>query len=188
MRSVILVLVLLLFSANVFARDIAGVSLPETIKVNEEVELILNGAGIRNKIFFKIYIAELYLQYPSNMVEKVIGEEGHKQMIMHFLYDEVPKEKIVAGWVEGFQENSEKEKVEKLVARIETFNAMFSDVKKGDIIVLAYTPGVGTEVIIRDESMGVVEGKDFNDALLRIWLGTAPVSSDLKEALLAYEK
>ena len=54
----------------------------------------------------------------------------------------------------------------------------------GDLIVLTYVPGKGTILTARGQQKGVVEGKDFADALFSVWLGGDPVQGDLKKALL----
>jgi len=109
-------------------------------------------------------------------------------MIMHFLYKEVGRDKLVEGWNEGFAGNSQAEVVAKLQERIDQFNALFVDVKKGEEIILDFLPERGTVVTIAGQEKGVVAGKDFNDALLRIWLGKKPVSEKLKEELLSSKK
>jgi hypothetical protein len=104
---------------------------------------------------------------------------------MHFLYDEVGQEKLVDGWNEGFSGNLAGEEQKKLQPRIDTFNAMFTEaMTSGDRIVFDYVPGQGTRVTIKGEEKGIIAGKDFNDALLSIWLGDEPVSSDLRQDLL----
>ena len=65
---------------------------------------------------------------------------------------------------------------------------MFTDAKKGEIIILDYAPENGTKVIIAGVEKGVIPGKDFNDAMLSIWLGDKPVSKDLKAKLLGSGK
>jgi hypothetical protein len=50
--------------------------------------------------------------------------------------------------------------------------------------VLDFFPNQGTVVTIAKQEKGVILGKDFNDALLRIWLGEKPVTKGLKEKLL----
>jgi hypothetical protein len=107
---------------------------------------------------------------------------------MHFLHDEVGRDKLVAGWNEGFAANTTAGEVAGLRERIEQFNGMFVDVKKDDIVVLDYLPAEGTVVTFGKEKKGVIPGKDFNDALLRIWLGEKPVAKGLKEKLLSYKK
>jgi hypothetical protein len=179
---------LLLSSFSVNAKEIAGVMMQETMQTEDGVLLHLNGAGIRSKFFFDIYIAQLYLEHPSNVAKEVIENQGRKRMIMHFLYDEVEKDKLTEGWNEGFADNTPADEVAKLQERIDQFNAMFVDVKKNDIIVLDFFPNQGTVVTIAKQEKGVISGKDFNDALLRIWLGEKPVTKGLKEKLLGYEK
>ena len=179
---------LFLSSLPANAKEIAGVMVLETLQTENGIVLHLNGAGIRSKFFFDIYIAELYMEHPSNMVDEVIETSGRKRIVMHFLYDEVGKDKLIAGWNEGFAGNSKADDVVKLQDRIDQFNGMFVDVKKGDVIVLDFNPDQGTAVTIAGQEKGVIPGKDFSDALLRIWLGDKPVTKGLKEKLLSYKK
>jgi hypothetical protein len=179
---------LLLCSLPANAKDIAGVMVQETLQMEDGTLLHLNGAGIRSKFFFDIYIAELYMEHPSSVVKEVLEATGRKRMVMHFLYKEVGKDKLIEGWDEGFAGNTPKDELVKLQDRINQFNDMFVDVKKDDIIVLDFIPDKGTIVTIAKQEKGVVSGKDFNDALLRIWLGDKPVNEDLKEKLLSYQK
>jgi hypothetical protein len=170
------------------AKEIAGVMVQETLQTEDGILLQLNGAGIRSKFFFDIYLAELYLEHPSSAANEVIEATGRKRVVMHFLYDKVEKDKLITGWNEGFTENTKAEEVVKLQERINRFNAMFVDVTKDDIIVLDFIPDQGTAVTIAKQEKGVIPGKDFNDALLRIWMGEKPVTKGLKEKLLSYKK
>lgn len=177
---------LFLCGAPVNAQEIAGVMVQETVKTDDGTMLHLNGAGIRSKFFFDIYIAELYLEHPANAASEVVAADGGKRIVMHFLYDKVEKDKLVEGWNEGFAGNSKAEEVVQLQGSIDQFNAMFTDVQKGDLVVLDFIPEKGTVVTIAKQEKGVIPGKDFNDALLRIWLGDKPVDNGLKEKLLSY--
>ena len=184
-RAMLMVFCLMLWVGPASAVEVAGVSLAEKIQAADGTELTLNGAGIRSKVFFKIYVPGLYLQNPGKDTTAVLADPGNKQMLMHFLYDKVEKDKLVAAWNEGFDGNLEQAVRESLAERINTFNAMFTDVKKGDTIVLDYIPEKGTSVTVAGEMKGVIEGKDFSDALFSIWLGKKPVTDDLKKALLS---
>jgi hypothetical protein len=59
--------------------------------------------------------------------------------------------------------------------------------KEGEVIHLDYIPGKGTAVIIKGQTKGVIDGHDFNQALMRIWLGDEPVGEKLKQNLLGGE-
>jgi hypothetical protein len=186
MRIICFLFLLVSLVSPVNARDIADVNIPEDLTMESGIKLHLNGVGIRNKLFFKIYIAELYMQNPSSDAAKVIGDEGQKRVVMHFLYGEVAKDKLVEAWNEGFHANIDQQQLATLQAKINQFNSMFDNVKKGDEVFLDYIPGRGTQVTIRNQVKGVVTGKDFNDALLAIWLGKEPISTELRKELLNY--
>lgn len=185
MRAMVMVICLLLSSLPVMAKEIAGVTLAEKSTSGDGVELTLNGAGVRSKLFFKIYVAGLYLEHPAKDAAAVLADTGHRQMQMHFLYDKVEKEKLIAAWTEGFEGNLTPDELKSLAERIGKFNAMFDTVKKGDTIVLDYIPGKGTSVTVAGAAKGVIEGKDFGDALFAIWIGKKPVTEELKKSLLA---
>lgn len=185
---VLLLFCLLVISVPAEAREIAGVEVQETIKADDGTVLQLNGAGIRTKLFFDIYLAQLYLEKPAASAAEVIAADGRKRMIMHFLYKEVSKDKLVEAWNEGFKGNTGGEDLSRLQERIDQFNALFEDVRQGDVIVLDYAPSTGTAVTSKGREKGVIPGKDFNDAMLKIWLGEAPVTDSLKKELLSYKK
>jgi len=178
----------LLVALPVGAKEIAGVNVAETLQSDDGTMLHLNGAGIRSKFFVKVYIGELYLENPSSGAEGVIDAAGQKKMILHFLHSKVEKEKLVDGWNEGFKGNTAAADLTVLQERLDQFNGLFVDVKKNDVIVLDFDPKTGTRVIIQGEEKGTIEGKDFNDALLKIWLGNKPVTSSLKKDLLGGKK
>lgn len=103
---------------------------------------------------------------------------------MHFLHSEVSKEKLVNAWNEGFEANLDAAEHDRLKARIGRFNGLFRTVHRGDVIRLDYLPGAGTTVAINNETRGVIEGEDFRQAWLRIWLGKEPADAGLKKGLL----
>lgn len=167
------------------ANEVAGVNVPEQVDVNPgAVPLSLNGAGIRSKFFIKVYVGALYLPRKAGTAEQVLAENGSKRVAMYILYSEISKEKLVEGWNDGFRNNLAPAHLEQLRDRLERFNALFETVKTGDVILMDYLPEQGTRVTIRGQEKGIVPGKDFNDALLLVWLGEHPASGSLKKAML----
>lgn len=184
MKKIVVTLLMLLMAVPAFSREIAGLTIAEEVPSGSGSTLQLNGAGIRSKLIFKVYIGALYLEEGAADSGAVLAQEGARQMVMTFLYKEVSRAKLVTGWQEGFAKNLTREEHASLQERINQFNELFVTVKKGDVINLAYEPGVGTRVLIRGEERGVVVGKEFNDALLKIWLGPEPVTAKLRDQLL----
>ena len=180
---IVVALAVMMLSPMAFARDVAGVALPETITLGAK-PLALNGAGIRSKFFIKVYVGALYLPSHTGDANAVLRQTGPVAMHMHFLHSEVSKEKLVKAWNEGFDTNLDAVERARLGGRIERFNELFRTAHKGDVIRLDYLPGTGTTVSINNESRGVIDGEDFMQAWLRIWLGQHPADADLKQGLL----
>lgn len=181
-RAVSLAILLACCAAPALAREEAGVDVDERAVV-DGVELRLNGAGVRSRFFIKIYVAALYVRRPSQEAATLIGDDGPKRVWMHFLHD-VDAPKLQAAWKEGFASNSDALQVESLGDRIDRFSGLFGDAATGDVAILDYVPGTGTKVSVNGAELGIVEGRDFNEALMRVWLGTSPVDEDLKSGLL----
>jgi len=179
----ILLILLLTLSTSVLAKKVKDVEIADTVTTSSNVSLTLNGAGIRTKFFFDIYIGALYLEQKTDQVDQVF-RAGTNRVVMHILYKELSKEKLTKGWVSGFESNNSKEQFKSLQARLTEFSNLFTTVKKGDVIQIDYSKEIGTEVRINDELRGSVKGGDFNTALLKVWLGEDPADSGLKEAML----
>ena len=184
-RMIWLLLTGLLFSPLTSAREVAGIDIPETVQLAAGTPpLVLNGAGIRKKFFFKIYVAGLYLPSRQTTTEVILDMPGPKRVHMHFLYKEVERDKLVTGWQEGFENNLETSEFEKVASRLAKFNQLFRTMHRGDVIYLDYQPEEGTQVLFNGELQGRIEGDDFYAALLQVWLGQQPADADLKTALL----
>ncbi|MBU1190793.1 MAG: chalcone isomerase family protein [Gammaproteobacteria bacterium] len=186
MRYVALLTVLLLTGLTpVQAREIAGITVPETVKLHSvDKTLTLNGAGVRRKFFMSIYVGALYLPSATQDAEKVLSMPGAKRLNMQFVYSEIRPEKLIPVWNKGFEDNLSPELLRTLRPRIANFNGLFPTLHKGDRVDIDIVPGVGTQVWINDSLKGKVSGDDFAKALLRIWLGEKPADTSLKRALL----
>ena len=180
-KTVLAALLSVAIVSPVFAREVAGVTLPDTATV-EGKTLKLNGMGLRTKVVFKVYVLGLYLETPSRDATAIISSDQIKSLRMSLLRS-VGGAKIAETIMEGFERNS-KAQMGALKARLDKLRAMIPDVVKGDEIVLTYVPGKGTLVSAKGAEKGVIEGKDFADALFSVWLGANPAQEDLKKALL----
>ncbi len=172
-----------LIALSVSAKEVAGVTFADTTEVGGET-LKLNGVGVRSKFFFKIYLGALYLPKKANSSDEVYKMKGSKQILMHFIYDEVPAEKLVAAWNEGFEGNNSENELMMLSERIQRFNSHFKTIKAGETIQLDMIPGQGTTLYFNGEKQARFDGDDFIMALLKIWLGKKPADEDLKEGML----
>jgi hypothetical protein len=166
--------------------DVAGVSLDDGARIGSQ-SLVLNGAGLRVKVFFKVYAAGLYLSEKAGSTAAVLALAGPKRVSMTMMRD-LTAQDLIDALGEGLRNNNPAAEFEKLKPRVERLNAIMSAIgaaKSGNVITLDYLPESGTQVSLNGEQKGeTIAGDDFYRALLRIWLGDNPVDSSLKKALL----
>jgi hypothetical protein len=172
---------LLVLAASAPAAEVSGVNVPDTTTVDGK-NLKLNGAGLRKKAIFKVYVAGLYVENPSHDPAALLSSNQIKSMRLQMMRSLKGKQ-ISDAIIEGFERNS-KAQQEKLKSRLDQLTAMFPDVSEGDDIVMTWIPDKGTRVTIRGTDRGTIEGRDFADALFAVWLGPNPVQEDLKKALV----
>jgi Chalcone isomerase-like len=187
MRTRVLILLssLILTSFPALAVIISGVEIPDTLTLaNGGPALVLNGAGVRKKLFFDIYIGALYLPEKTHDARAILASAAPASVVMHFLYKEVSREKITDAWTDGLAANLTATEIQALQPQLDKFNALFRTMHKGETIQISYLPDSGTEIRINGEWRGIVNGEDFFHSLLGIWLGAHPVSDSLKQDML----
>ncbi len=182
-KLLILSLSLVLFSGLASAEKVAGVSLPETLTAGDQT-LMLNGAGIRKKLFLKLYVGALYLQEKNNSGAAIAETDVPMAIRLHIVSSLINSKKMEKATREGF-ENSTHGNTQLVQAEIEQFIKVFrKPISEGDVYDLVYTPAGGTEVIKNKQSITTVEGLAFKKALFGIWLSDRPAQEKLKEGML----
>jgi hypothetical protein len=163
------------------AREVAGVAVAETVDVGGRT-LRLNGAGLRTRWFFKVYVAALYLPTPARSTEEALAPESPRAFVMQFLRD-VSREKLVAALDQGFRTNAG-EKAQSAAPQIARLLEVVKSMHAGDRLTFTYEPGRGSTVTMTDGTVAHFDGRDFADAFLLLWLGPRPPRQELKRALL----
>ena len=170
------------------AAEVAGVKLDDRLRlVVGGPELVLNGAGVRTRAIFKVYVGGLYLTEKKGATAEVLALAGPKRVSMTMLRD-LTAQQLSEALAEGIRNNSTAAEQEALKARIDELLAIMNalgEAKKGDAILLDFLPDSGTRVVVNGQPRGKpIAGDDFYRALLRIWLGDKPVDGDLKRGML----
>ncbi len=175
--------ILLLIPGPSSAREIDGVRLPDSLTI-AGTRLVLNGAGIRTKFFFHVYVGGLYLQTPIHDAAAIVAGNAPMLVRMHFIYDGVSPEQMQNGWMKGFRRLAPQAGKD-LQAAMHRFTGLFSvTVKKDDVYDFAWIPGKGLEVRLNDKVLDVIDSFALKKVLYRIWFGKDPADSDLKEGML----
>lgn len=168
------------------AIDIAGVKLDESVRVADK-ELRLNGAGVRVKVVFKVYVAGLYLPEKKATVPEVLELAGPRRLTLVMLRD-VSSEDFSQSFLSGLNANSDQAEKSKIVSQTAKMGEIFASIpalKKGDTITTDWVPGSGMLIQVNGKPVGeVLPGINFYNAYLKIWLGDKPADSTLKHSML----
>ena len=188
MKRTILAMSLAVAALGVQAAEVGGVKLEDRLRLSPTgPDLVLNGAGIRTRVFFKVYVGGLYLTEKKGAAGDVLALAGPKRVSMTMLRD-LTAQQLSEALAEGIRNNASAAEQDALKARINELLGIMNalgEAKTGDTILLDFLPESGTRVVVNGQPRGKpIAGEDFYRALLKIWLGEKPVDEDLKKGML----
>lgn len=169
-------------TAPAIAATCEGVEFADSASVNG-VDLVLNGLGLRKATIFnvEVYVTGLYLPQKSSDAGQILGADQDWQLVLHFVRD-VDASDMQEAFQEGFEKSGAD--LAPLQESIDAFTGMLVDFKEGQAVSFTNDAAAGVEVAVDGTARGTVQGGDFADALLAIWLGREPPNTELKSGLL----
>lgn len=145
--------------------------------------LVLNGMGVRPKLFLKLYFAGLYLPAKSKDANAILTGKTPVAMRLQINSSMISGEDMEEAVRQGF-EVSAGNKAAALKPRIDQLVSIFKEaIKVGDLYDFVYVGG-STQIFKNGRKSATIAGDDFKQALFGIWLGNQPVHQGLKQQLL----
>ena len=172
-------------SAASHAADVNGVRIADKATLGGQ-ELVLNGAGVRSRLFLKVYVGALYVPRKTGNAQDIIHGNQPRRMMMALQRD-VTADQLLEALRAGLAENNSQSELDAIQPQIEQFMRIFKSVgeaKAGQSITVDYTPADGTRVSLDGVAKGGIAGEEFGKAIFKTWLGEKPVQESLKKALL----
>lgn len=190
MKKILMVLFILLFnlSHSQEDKDFDGIKIKTSIKVEDgdsKTKLVLNGAGIREKMWVNLYVQALYLTEQSNDAQTILNSNETIATRLHITSSMVTKKKLIQAIEEGIVK-SYKGDLSLIRERLDTFMSFFeTQLEKEGYVDMVYSSNTEkTSVYINKKYAGDVPGKDFRKALFGIWLEDNCVDKTLRKRLL----
>jgi len=185
MKKLFIIGIMFLLIPSIQAAELSGVFIKDQITAENGETLLLNGVGLREKLWVDVYVGSLYLVTRTDNVADILSSMHASRIQMDFVYKEVAKEKLLKAWKAGFTKNQDKETISALQDRIDQFYGYFDqNVVAKDQYLLDYIPGKGTTITKNNKVLGLIPGEDFKNALMEIWLGNFPADKGLKRGML----
>jgi Chalcone isomerase-like len=182
-RNLILTALVAISVSSASAATVDGVTMPDARMVSGR-QLVLNGIGERTYsiLGIRIYVAALYLEQRSHDAEAILRSPQTKLLNIRFMRD-VGEEDARKSWRTGFANNCQPPSCTVNQADVNEFIAHVPAVHRGDESILLFT-SKGAVVTFNGRPMGDINDPHFAYVLLRTFLGPAPASPELKQALL----
>jgi hypothetical protein len=166
--------------------ELEGVKFEPTAQVGGQT-LQLNGAGVRTRVFFKVYVAGLYVPQKSTDPNALLAQKGPRRVAIHMLRN-VDADTFATSLADGLRANNSEQQLAAIKVQADALTATLKaigEAKKGDTIFFEFTPEAGTRVVVNGQPRGdPIPGEDFFTAVLRIWLGSRPADAELKRGML----
>lgn len=169
------------------AAELAGVTLAETVRSGDST-LLLNGAGVRSRMFIKVYVGALYLTQKTANPAAIFATPTPRRVELHLLRP-LDSESLQSALVDGLTANHDAGQLAALRSQIDALSVIMrgiGKVKVGDVVAIDLGPDA-VQVALNGQAQGRVAGAGFADALLRVWLGDKPADTALKQAMLGIQ-
>ena len=183
-RCAALVLALSLGLPAAQAATVAGVTVPETAAVDAQT-LTLNGAGLRKKVIFDVYVAALYTAARTQDADAVINDRRPRQMRLTLKRD-LDAQTLIDALKEGVHNNLDEQERRELDPALAQFEERMREVgqaKEGDLVQLDMD-AQGVQIVFNQKPLGRGSHPDRAPEQRKIWLGRKPAQESLKKALL----
>ncbi|MCH8180553.1 MAG: chalcone isomerase family protein [Proteobacteria bacterium] len=124
--------------------ELEGVELAETVTAHGQ-KLVLNGAGVRKRGYFKADVTALYLPEKRTTPDAIYKLNGIRRIQLNILR-EFTSSTITRIFLADFKQSATDEEFKRLIGPIGQIGAAYANVKKvskGDVVNLDWVPGVG---------------------------------------------
>ena len=163
---------------------ISDVTLPATMKAADS-ELILNGGGLREKLWIDLYVGGLYMESKSSDAKSIVDADKAMAVKLEIVSKLITSDKMADAINEGF-EKSTGGNMAPLQSKISKFIETFKkeEITEGNVFDIIYISGTGVQTYKGGKLQSTIEGLNFKKALFAIWLGSEPADKNLKKGML----
>ena len=178
-------IVLMLMANPSFANltvEVDGVNFSRTVEAMDQ-QLHLHGAGtLMYMLFIKAYAGALYL--PESVPPAHALQPVAKKLVLEYFHP-IKGQDFAKATQKKIADNVTADQMDALQPRVDHLAALYRNVEPGDRYALTYIPDEGTTLSLNGESLGLIPGEDFAQAVFAIWLGENPIDSKFRKQLLS---
>lgn len=168
------------------AVELEGVRVDESVTASG-AHLVLNGAAVRKRGFFKTDVTALYLTEKSTSPDAVYHPKGPTRIVLYLLRD-IPTSLASRFFVSDFKQVATDAEFRLLINEVGRTGQLYGNlnrIAKGDVVVMDYAPGKGLTVNFNGKPMTDTPWKNelYIEVYMRMFVG-GTVPDDFRKGLL----
>jgi hypothetical protein len=167
----------LLFSANAFGAEVAGVHLEPSVKVGGQ-SLRLVSCGVRDTLWMDAYAAGLYVPQGSGPQAARVPTRAKavrmKIINATYLPDDIPEK-----WRDVLQRELKHEPMAMV-------RQAYDGLSDGDVVMFTYLPAKGVTMSVNGRQITRTSGHSLIDSILHAWAEKDPVAGRLHRLKLEH--
>jgi periplasmic protein TonB len=156
-----------------------------TISSHINAAPLINGISVHTEFNKERFIGALYSETLSTDARTILQSTEAKRLELRITAKRLSARRLSKMWIEGMAINNSGATLSEQAQNMVKFTSLIKrKLVAGDHLVIDYIPGEGTKVRANDTELGTIESDAFFNLLLRTWIGSVPLSSDFRAALL----
>ena len=168
------------------ALRIEGIDVPETLTVRGK-RLVLNGAGVRRRGYYKANVIGLYLPDRLTTVDAIMRLDGPRRIQLHLLRD-FTQSTISRIFLADFKQAATDAEFKALINEVAEIGGIYANVKRvspGDVVNIDWQPGLGIIASHNDKALNdkPIASELAYQIYLRMFIGPG-VPEELRGRLL----
>ena len=141
----------------------------------------LHSSGVRSYNFIDVYQCALYFPANEKPNQEKLTASAKDLKSPVAIRIEISTSMLPDKMPDVWRETIESEVTGKAFLH---FRKGFARLDEGDVLLFLYLPGEGTRLLLNDKPVFKDPGPGLMQSLLEQWVGSNPISEDLKQALI----
>ncbi|MBU3070965.1 TonB family protein [Aestuariicella sp. G3-2] len=145
---------------------------------------LLNGLADHKQFNKDLFIGALYTDNLSADAASQLNNPGRRRLELRVVAKRLSSRQLNSMWIEGMAINNPPDLLTQQAENMVSFTSFVKrSLRAGDILAIR-GDGTKTTVTLNDVELGSINSPKFFNMVLRTWIGSVPLSSEFRDALL----
>jgi TonB family protein len=145
----------------------------------------MNGLAIHEDLNHVLFMGALYSPQTAPDIQQLLDNNQERQMELRVIAPRLSPRRFNKLWIEGSAVNNPRETLVEQARNMARFTRLFKGpLRSGDQVKITGLTTGSTQIELNGITLGHIDHPEFFNLLLRVWIGSVPLSSKFREQLL----